>query len=137
MAEIPLNCLLHAFQTVTGLNLIERLGHDGSEIIYPDLPEPICRRGFHTQELFKACWPDFACMALWAWPKMSPIPERQEYTKYLNNTEWFTKMIHESNGVVVGMCGEVAHCEPCIDGQYEMCFDSIYSFIVILGVKHG
>lgn len=27
------------------------LGHDGSEIVWPELPEPQCRRGFHIQEM--------------------------------------------------------------------------------------
>jgi len=31
--------------------LIEEIGHDGSEIIYPDASEPLNRRSFHTQEL--------------------------------------------------------------------------------------
>jgi hypothetical protein len=30
--------------------VIEWLGHDGSEIIWPNLPDPGCRRGFHIQE---------------------------------------------------------------------------------------
>jgi hypothetical protein len=35
--------------------LIESIGHDGSEIIWPDLPDPMCRRGFHSQELIDEC----------------------------------------------------------------------------------
>lgn len=31
--------------------LLERLGHDGSETIFPHLPEPQCRRGHHIQEI--------------------------------------------------------------------------------------
>lgn len=27
------------------------IGHDGSEIIFPDLDEPFCRRGHHVQEI--------------------------------------------------------------------------------------
>lgn len=27
------------------------IGHDGSEIIWPLLPEPLCRRSFHIQEI--------------------------------------------------------------------------------------
>ncbi len=30
------------------LNLI---GHDGSDLVFPGLEEPMCRRGFHSQEL--------------------------------------------------------------------------------------
>ena len=50
--------------------LIEELGHDGSEIIFPDLPEPMCRRGFHAQELILAAWRhDFACTPLELFPQ--------------------------------------------------------------------
>jgi hypothetical protein len=31
--------------------LIDKLGHDGSEIIFPTLPEPECRKSFNIQEL--------------------------------------------------------------------------------------
>jgi hypothetical protein len=35
--------------------IIEAVGHDGSEIIYPDLDEPYCRRSFHIQEMINVC----------------------------------------------------------------------------------
>lgn len=34
--------------------LMNIIGHDGSEVIHPDLPEPLRRRGFHLQELIDA-----------------------------------------------------------------------------------
>jgi len=34
--------------------LIEELGHDGSEILWPQYNEPLCRRTFHVQE-FTVC----------------------------------------------------------------------------------
>lgn len=36
--------------------LIDQLGHDGSEIVFPHLPEPACRRGFHSQEIIHLAW---------------------------------------------------------------------------------
>lgn len=35
--------------------IIERIGHDGSERIWPELPDPKCRRSFHPQELLDVC----------------------------------------------------------------------------------
>jgi hypothetical protein len=32
-------------------SIIKAIGHDGSHIQWPELPEPYCRRGFHPQEL--------------------------------------------------------------------------------------
>ena len=37
------------------LEIIERIGHDGSKIIYPDKPEPQCRQGFSIPEILDAC----------------------------------------------------------------------------------
>jgi len=56
IVESPNNwsCVPAAFATATGLPfdlLLDKIGHDGSQIIFPDLPEPLCRRGFLGQEL--------------------------------------------------------------------------------------
>ena len=51
------NCHLNAFAVATGIDrevLLSYLGHDGSEIVFPNEPEPTCRRGFHVQELLYA-----------------------------------------------------------------------------------
>lgn len=48
------SCLPAAFSTCTGIpfsTLLEKIGHDGSEVVFPDLEEPDCRRGFVGQEL--------------------------------------------------------------------------------------
>ncbi len=37
-------------------DVIKEAGHDGSEIIFPLLEEPQCRKGFHFQELVKIAW---------------------------------------------------------------------------------
>lgn len=36
-------------------SVFKTVGHDGSQIIVPTLPEPLCRRGFHPQELVDVC----------------------------------------------------------------------------------
>ena len=51
------SCMPAAFATVTGVpfeTLIESIGHDGSAILFPDLDDPLCRRGFLGQELVRA-----------------------------------------------------------------------------------
>lgn len=48
------SCLAASFATVLGLSLeqlLERLGHDGSEIVFPSLDDPERRRAFHPQEM--------------------------------------------------------------------------------------
>jgi len=58
------SCLPTAFAMAMGepvKDIMDYLGHDGSEIIWPDLPEPKCRRAFHPQEIVM-----FAFMRGWA-----------------------------------------------------------------------
>lgn len=53
-----MNCLVKSLAAITEFSVPEimaELGHDGSEIIWHDLPEPYCRRGFHIQELITFC----------------------------------------------------------------------------------
>lgn len=48
------SCLPKAFAMASGIPvevIIEEIGHDGSEILFPQYKEPYCRRGFHIQEL--------------------------------------------------------------------------------------
>lgn len=35
--------------------IVAEVGHDGSEIWWPELREPLRRRGFHLQEFFPSC----------------------------------------------------------------------------------
>lgn len=35
--------------------LIKEIGHDGSQLMWPHLPEPFCRQSFHIQELILCC----------------------------------------------------------------------------------
>lgn len=53
-------------------DLIMRIGHDGSEIVFPDLPEPMCRAGFASQEIV-----DAALAAGWS---MTPIEAKPQCT---------------------------------------------------------
>ena len=36
--------------------IVEEAGHDGGEIVFPHLSEPMCRQGFHSQELVRIAW---------------------------------------------------------------------------------
>lgn len=53
------SCLLTSFSMVLDLpegRLIEIIGHDGSEILWPDIPEPHCRRSFVIHELIRVAY---------------------------------------------------------------------------------
>lgn len=52
------SCFPAAFAIALNISvkdLIEELGHDGSEIIRPNKPEPYCFKGWHPQEFYKIC----------------------------------------------------------------------------------
>lgn len=53
------SCLPTSFAMALDVSLkeiIDYLGHDGSEKIFPDRKEPHCRRAFHSQELIDYAW---------------------------------------------------------------------------------
>lgn len=52
------SCLPRAFANALNIsfdNILKYLGHDGSEIIYPNLKDPYRRKGFHWQEFILPC----------------------------------------------------------------------------------
>ncbi len=52
------SCLPTAFAIVLNIpveEIIKDIGHGGSDIVFPDLEEPYCRRSFHIQELIDIC----------------------------------------------------------------------------------
>lgn len=52
------SCLPTAFAMTLDMpveQIIEELGHDGSEVIFPNLEDPYSRRSFHPQELLDIC----------------------------------------------------------------------------------
>ena len=52
------SCLPTAFAISRGVELerwLDYVGHDGSEIVRAGLPDPICRKGFHPNEMIRIC----------------------------------------------------------------------------------
>jgi hypothetical protein len=52
------SCLATSFAMALGITteqFYQFAGHDGSEKIWPELPEPLCRRGFHVSEAALVC----------------------------------------------------------------------------------
>lgn len=84
--------------------LIERLGHDGGQIVFPDLPEPACRRGHNIYEVIQ--------VAVDLGYAVTPIPLRAAVTPANNpqrqvvigtdseNWSRFTRQLHASQGVI-------------------------------------
>ena len=81
------SCSVTAFAMAIDIpvqQLINDIGHDGSEKIFTHLPDPMCRRGFHSQELIQIAWQyGFACTPLEMYPMLrcepffGPRPNRE------------------------------------------------------------
>ena len=51
-------CLVTSFAMALDMlvaDVMREIGHDGGQVLWPDMPEPMCRRGFHPQELIDVC----------------------------------------------------------------------------------
>lgn len=97
------SCLPTSFAMVLGHQvgeLLLRIGHDGSEIIWPALPEPLRRRSFHIQELIAQAW-----MLGWS---VTAIEARPQLVGAVGvepldvQAPWFMQALSESEGVLTG-----------------------------------
>jgi hypothetical protein len=79
--------------------LINKLGHDGSEIIFPDLPEPEKRRAFHVEE-FQYVLPFFGFLLVQFVPGVHYGPDSKHRKEYL--FPQFLDVINRRNGVILG-----------------------------------
>ncbi len=75
--ENNLDCILASAAMVMDINLSElkkRIGHDGKEIIFPNAPEPYCRRGYHIQEIIDQAFLDgWSVMDIQVHPGLDPF----------------------------------------------------------------
>jgi hypothetical protein len=85
--------------------LIEEIGHDGSAIVFPGLEEPMCRRGFHSQELIHAAWNrGFTCTRIELMPviKASALSEDTHTVELKDPWNRFIGFIDTTMGVLEG-----------------------------------
>lgn len=96
---------------------IREIGHDGSELICPSLPEPSGRRGFHEQECITvALNHGFACTLIEALPanlfsnghkQVVLFPHHE--TTLGGNRDRFTRQINTARGVLTGKARHTRH----------------------------
>ena len=96
-------CLVTSFAMVLNIpvaELMEQIGHDGLEILFPDLKPPYCYRGHHIQELIFACFERG-----YAVTPIEPIPVsscgEQRYHHH-DMVWWLEKTLLMRHGVLVG-----------------------------------
>lgn len=96
-------------------DIFKELGHDGSLIWWPELPEPLCRRSFHIQELIEV-----ALRRGYAVTPFELAPVLACYEKrYYFDERWtaFADVIANSIGVLTGMGVRTHHAVAYYYGQ--------------------
>lgn len=97
------SCVPASFSTVTGVplaTLLECIGHDGSEIIFPDLSDPYRRRGFHSQEVIRALVSFGFLFATFEFQPVGFLDETHHYQ--IEEEEAVLELMADSIGVVAG-----------------------------------
>jgi hypothetical protein len=93
--------------------LLAAIGHDGSEIVFPSLAEPLCRRGFHIQELIHPTLSrGFALTPVELFPVLQPTEIGPFHKTVLypdSNWRRFEKTIRTSRGVIDGTGARCGH----------------------------
>jgi hypothetical protein len=114
MSEQNLNrwsCLPQAFAIALNLSLdefIELIGHNGSAIMWPHLPEPLCRRGHTIQECIKVCLElGYSVTPIAVSYKHKPTPDTEPLNLY--DREIFNAQVLRSRGVLTGACKKCHH----------------------------
>lgn len=112
------------------------VGHDGSEITHAGLPEPLCRRGFHPQEMIKMCLEDgMSVTRVELYPSAiasNGVPHSPKRFD-IGGWEWFSENIFNSAGVLdcrtatgvghamayLGMGDHALICDPATGKESE------------------
>jgi len=102
--------------------LIKEIGHDGGDIIFPDLDEPMCRRGFHSQELiFLARKWGWAVTPIEFGPVILSTSGNEIYPVHLRNNQGrFEKVVRTTSGVLEG---HNDRCYHAVNYRHGMLYD--------------
>lgn len=81
--------------------VLEAVGHDGSDIVWPDLPEPVRRRSFHIEELqYAAYYFGYHLVPFVAAVEHEPVPDSLSHIVDLRGK--FQIALHKYDGVLLG-----------------------------------
>ena len=113
-------------------DLLAAIGHDGSEIVFPALPEPLCRRCFHVQELIQvALARGLAVTPVELFPVLQATEVGPHRTTVLypdNNWRRFGDTIQTSRGVIDGTGARYRHAVAYDHGRIFDPKGSVYDY---------
>lgn len=119
------SCLPTAAAMVMGVlpkDVIDTIGHDGSEIIFPDEEEPFNRRGFHVQEIVDVLLEQLF-IPVWIDARVCLFSESggSYLLRSINHAERFSRHVHNTHGILLGThATEGGHA---VAWDMEMCLD--------------
>ena len=113
--------------------IVEEAEHDGSEIIFPHLAEPMNRRGFHSQELVRIAWQyGFSMTPIELFPRTQSTDGQHVYLvgDKIDRHARFITSVNASCGILEG---KGHRCQHAVYNQYGQIFDPdhnvpIYNF---------
>lgn len=89
--------------------IIRQIGHDGSEVLWPYMPEPQCRRGFHPRELLEvALYYNTHFVAFEADPQIGHTVE-SAVSIYPDARDRFYEKLTDYDGLLYGQAGDTRH----------------------------
>lgn len=103
LAETDLVCVLELF------------GHDGSQLIWPDLPEPKCRLGFAVNEMVMVAY-RLDCDLIPVIPEWPSRPDKNS-AEFLVKVDpvWVEEMYSTYDGILIG--------RSCSKNEHAVCWD--------------
>jgi len=107
------------------LEIIKEAGHDGSDIIFPHLEEPMCRKGFHSQELVKIAWRHrFAITPIELFPRiLSNDRTLTEFVWETSDTMVWARFIDFANRTIGIVEGRGINCDHAVHNSHGILYD--------------
>lgn len=109
----PWSCMLCSVAMVLDMEIIElirKIGHNGSKVVFPVLPEPGRRRGFHLQEFITiAIDRGFAVTPIEALPYATPDGKHEYPINFPDFKIRFQKYMIGVPGILTGLARQWRH----------------------------
>ncbi len=99
-------------------DVVKEAGHNGGKIVFPRLDEPMCRQGFHSQELVRIAWRHGYSMT-----PLELFPQTLSSDGTHSHLVW-----SEDNSLVRARFEAGVHLYPGIlEGQGYQCHHAVYN----------
>ena len=134
----PWGCLLASAAMVLDINreaLIDRIGHDGGEIVFPEQPEPMKRQGFHIQEIIDvAVESGYWVMPIEVMPSSTTDGKNNFDIEIKDHGQRLTDHMADWPGIIVGRSRRMNHAVAW-DGK--MVYDPVGKIYAFDDIKMG